>query len=581
MRVGGKWALLALGAVVVLCVLGAGFHRWPIDPARVVAQLNSAMAPVDGLHWGRPGRATFTLLPRPALRIIDAELLDAKDRSVLSAPNALIGLWPSGLLRGKFAPVSAKLLNPTALIDLDAARAGADEIVARPTTLLTRVEVEGGVAKIVSAELSLDTLVENVDGWIQWTKIDRPLSFSLSGNWRGEPVALEGRIASPLQLRQGRPSHGDLKITARPAEMAFAGTWTPGGKGTFEGDLTTRIRSLSAVERWLGLASAPPLAAQEIALQGKAAGSFDSVALSDARLDVGGQGFDGSLNFSRLAGRTSVSGTLAADTLDISALWDQPGPILDSSGRWSRQPLIAGPSETLDLDLRVSASHVSWDGHRIEAAAASVLQKDRRLTVRLLDSTSCQGQLSGEFSIQGAPGGLQMEASASLVNGDVGAILSEWGVMAFAGRGGYRGSFRAVGVSPAELAESLSGSATFELEDGTINGVNFEQALRRSLRRPVDLARDMAIGETNFSSARARLEIAGGQAQIVEARMDGPGAIVQVQGAIDIAAREWRARIEAIQASAIGEPSAEAARLTIALFGPWSAPTIEASAGTN
>ena len=303
--------------------------------------------------------------------------------------------------------------------------------------------------------------------------------------------------------------------------------------------------------------------------------------MSEARLDVGGQRFDGSLEFSRLAGKTSVSGTLAADTLDISALWDQPGSILDSSGRWSREPLIAAPSQTLDLDLRVSASQASWQGHRIEAAAASVLQKNRRLTVRLLDATACEGELSGEFSIQGAPDGLQMEASASLANGDIGAALSEWGVTAFTGRGGYEGSFRATGASAAELAASLTGSAEIELQDGAINGVNFEQALRRSQRRPVDFARDLAIGETNFSSARARLEITGGQAQIVEARMEGPGAIVQVQGAIDIAAQEWRARIEAVQASAIGEPSVDAARMAIDLFGPWSAPTVAASASTN
>src|ERR1700722_18164303 len=122
MRVGGKWALLALGAVVVLCVLGAAaVYRWPIDSARVVAQLNSSMSPVGGLHWGKPERASFRLLPWPALHVIGAELLDAKEGSVLSAPNAEIGLAPWELLRGEFVPVSAKLLNPTALIDLDAA----------------------------------------------------------------------------------------------------------------------------------------------------------------------------------------------------------------------------------------------------------------------------------------------------------------------------------------------------------------------------------------------------------------------------------------------------------------------------
>ena len=204
MRVGGKWALSALGALVVLGVLGAGVYRWPIDPARVAAQLNSATAPVGGLHWGRPGRASFTLLPRPALRMIDVELLDAKGVSVLSAPNAEIGLWPWGLVRGEFAPVSAKLLNPTALIDLDAARDGAEQIIAEPTTLLTRIEVEGGVAKIVSADLRLDTLIENVDGWLQMDEgLPSPRLFPLR------------RLA-----RRARRSFGPRRLAARASRGA-------------------------------------------------------------------------------------------------------------------------------------------------------------------------------------------------------------------------------------------------------------------------------------------------------------------------------------------------------------------------
>lgn len=581
MRVGRKLALSGLAALLALCALAAGLRSWRVDSNRVAAAMNSAIAPLNGLHWGRPGRASFTLLPWPTLRIVDAELLDAGDRSVLSAPLAEIGLLPIGLLRGEIAPVSAKLLNATALIDLDAARDDTEQIITMSATRLSRLELEGGVAKIVSVDLGLDTLIENVDGWLQWKKASGPLGFSLAGQWRGEPVALDGSLASPLQLREGKPSRAVLKMTARPAELSFAGTWTPGGRGAFEGDATAQIRSLPEVDRWLGIIAAPPIAAREIELQGKVAGSSEAVALSEARLDVEGQRFDGSLSLSRRAGKTSVSGTLAADWLDLSAFLDLPGPLLDSSGQWSRQPLIAAPSATLDLDLRVSAAHVSWRGHKFEAAAASVLQRDRGLTVRLLDATVCQGQLSGEFSIQDAPGGLQTRASASFVDGDFGGLLSEWGVAALAGSGGYEATLHAVGASPAELTASLSGSASFELDGGAIVGVNFEQALRRSQRRPVDFVRDMAIGQTNFSSARARLEIADGEAQIVDARLEGPGAIVQVQGAIDIAAREWRARIEAMQTSAVGAPSADAARLSIALSGPWTAPTIAALANTD
>src|SRR5271168_2011473 len=108
MRVGRKWALSGVAALLVLCALAAGLGSWPVDSKHVAVAMNSAIAPLGGLHWGRQGRASFTLLPWPTLRIIDAELLDAGDRSVLNAPLAEIGLLPIGLLRGEIAPVSAK-----------------------------------------------------------------------------------------------------------------------------------------------------------------------------------------------------------------------------------------------------------------------------------------------------------------------------------------------------------------------------------------------------------------------------------------------------------------------------------------
>jgi hypothetical protein len=55
--------------------------------------------------------------------------------------------------------------------------------------------------------------------------------------------------------------------------------------------------------------------------------------------------------------------------------------------------------------------------------------------------------------------------------------------------------------------------------------------------------------------------------------------VLAIEGAIDIAAREFRTRLVATQADAQGAPSTDAARLTIMLSGPWSAPTVAALPG--
>ncbi len=581
MRIDRKRAVAGWVALTLACGSVAGAYPWTVDPSRVAADLNSATAPVGGLRWGRPERATFTALPWPTLRVAGIDLFDAAGKSVLAAPSAEIRLWPRGLLGQKFAPMSATLYSPTAAIDLDAARRGADEIGEKPSAPLTRIEIQGGVARIVSAEFGVDSMVANVDGWLQWTKPSHPVGFSLSGVWRGQAVSIEGGVESPLRLRAGGASYARLRIATPLAGLAIAGTWTAGDKSAFEGDLSSHIASPGALGRWLGLPALARLGAEDIGLQGRLSAGASALALGEARLQIGPQQLEGSIGIGRSRGRLSLAGTLAADSLDVSGLWGAGEPFIDPSGQWSHATLLATPSDAPNLDLRLSAAHLTWLGHRIDDAAMSVRRADGRLTFTLLQATAREGQLSGELSIQASPEGPKTEVNASLVDADIGALLSEWGLAAFAGRGDLKGNVTFVGGSPAEIASSMKGSAGVDLKGGAIEGIDFEQILRKSLRRPLDFSRDVATGETKFSEARARLEIADGEARIVDARMEGPGAIVELQGAIGLATRQWRARIEAVQADALGAASLDAARLTIALLGPWAAPTFAALASTE
>jgi AsmA protein len=109
--------------------------------------------------------------------------------------------------------------------------------------------------------------------------------------------------------------------------------------------------------------------------------------------------------------------------------------------------------------------------------------------------------------------------------------------------------------------------------------VSVEEALRRSQRRPVDVARDLGDGATHFLRGRMRLTIANGVATINEGRVEGPGSTIDVGGMIDIANRSWQAQARAVQTDSQGVPSADAARLTIILSGPWSAPNVSVGPG--
>ncbi|HEY1941584.1 MAG TPA: AsmA-like C-terminal region-containing protein [Roseiarcus sp.] len=583
MRLGAKWSVALLCIAVALAT--AAVSRWPLRSATFEAQINRAISPRLGLHVRRPASATFRLLPWPTIRVVGIELVDAHDRSVLSAPAGRFPLSIASLIRGKVVPLGATLQSPTALIDLDAAPAvaevravahGRDE---EPPAVWSHVKLHGGVLRVVSAARRFDTLIEGVDGTMDWPAADRPLRLALSGAWRDETVRIEGQIDNPRDGLAGRSTGLRMSVGGPPLALNVEGAWSGGVHGGFTGDVSADIRSVSALKRLLGARPSPLLGADALSLEGKMQTSGSAVALSDSRLTFAGQTFEGALTLSLEGERNALSGTLAADSLHIDPLLLQRLHFLDDGAGWSTEPFGIAPPTDLNLDLRISAAHAEWRGHRIEDAAVSVMCVDGRLTAKLLEATAYDGALQGALTLSSGAAGLQAKISASAVDVDLGAALADFGWNAYRGRGGFEISLQGAGATPAAFVASLAGSGALNLQAGVVEGVNIEEAIRRSQRRAIDIPRDMATGQTTFSHAHAPFVVASGKATVASAQADGPGAVVAIDGSADLVARRLQAHLVATQANAQGAPSADGARLTIFISGPWSAPEIVAMPG--
>ena len=200
-------------------------------------------------------------------------------------------------------------------------------------------------------------------------------------------------------------------------------------------------------------------------------------------------------------------------------------------------------------------------------------------TATLLEANAYQGTLKGQLSVARGARGLTTQATVSLADADLGAAFADFGWSGFHGRGDVEADLRATGFAASDSILSLAGQASATLTAGAIDGVSVEEALRRSQRRLVDVARDLGNGATHFSRGRVRLTIANGAATIDEGRIEGPGSTIDFGGMIDIANRAWQAQARAVQTDSQGAPSSDAARLTIILSGPWSAPNVSVAPG--
>jgi AsmA protein len=564
MRHGAIAAGVALGAAIGLVL---GTVRWPIDPSRVKRELTQGFGAVDA-----PVRASLTLLPRPTLRVVGVHADGAGLRLSASSAEATLGL--GGLFTGAFEVLGLTLHDADLHIDLDAAGPALAALARRPLTALT---VKGGTVELLRPSRGWTTNASVTQAQFAWSAPDGPLRGVGTGRWRGQPIDVSAELGLPLDALRGGASSLRFSLDAPLAQLRLAGDLAPTGEAQgdlFLGQASALAPSLPRLARWLGRAAPEALPLGGMELETKISATRSGARLGDATLTLGGQAFEGALDVSRGAEGVAVSGSLAADTLDLEPLLGPPPAWLDGRGGWSNRPILPAPVPGLDLDLRVSASRAVWAGQALDDAAAAISQKQGRLSVKLLEAGYAHGALSGEMSVEERDGACRTEVAALLENADLGDLLGNFGARAFTGQGSLKLNLRARGRSPAEIVGSADGEATVDIADGSVSSLNFEEALRRGRRRLIDVARDMSAGATRFGAAHGRVEISAGEARFVDAATQAPGVSLAVTGAIDLAGRAWRAHVAARESADDGQPTPDGARLDFALFGPWSGPVL-------
>ena len=559
--------------LTVLCALGvvvASLAHWPVSPS---LSLGPLAATGFDFQWSTPRKTTFTALPWPTLRATDVRLANADGSVKLSAPRVEAQLDLFDLARGRFSVTGVKFKGLSAEVDLDRALQDPQFLRLPPPI---RVEIQSGHAVFTRAShapLEFDSARVALD----WGGREGPLSFTANARSGGEPIVVQARIASPQAAMTGQFTPSWLHATTPPVDIDFDGNLRAFGKTQVEGRVAASLHSPNLITRALALAAPPPFSDSPILAAGHITAGRDALALDEASLTVGGQHFDGALTLARRIEGWSVEGTLDSRALDLAALFGPPPAALDGREKWSRSPILPAPNDKIDIDMRVSTAHAVWGPHQVGEAAATVLQRGGRLTIRLLEAEAYSGSLTGELNVQSNAGQDDVHFEAGLTNADLGALSAQWGGPPIEGRAALTVHFDGVGRSPAALAASAKGAARVDLGPGSISGVNFEEVLRRSQRRSLDLTRDMMVGHTRFAAGRAAVDFSNGEARIVDAAIEGPGASVQATGSLDLRARTCSARLEASQKGANGLATPDGARLAFDLAGPWSGPSITLS----
>src|SRR3984957_1408810 len=303
MRRAVAWGL-ALALIVALAA--CGFMRWPLSAAKVGDSLNAAFGASPRLHWSAPQAASFSALPWPSVRIVDARLDDAYGVNLLSAPAAGLNLSLIDLLRGRVIPTGVVLVSPTVTIDIDrppfagtaGESAGPASVARRALAPLASLRLSNGILRLVSAKRGVDAVIDNVHGRFNGLTIGDQLRFDLSAVWRKTPIAVAGALNDPETAAKGAPSPMVLALDSPLAKLAFGGSLALSDQPSVHGDLTASIPSIAALASFLDVQPPGVLAANDITITSKVKGAADSLTFGDATLTSAGQTLDGGIRIS-------------------------------------------------------------------------------------------------------------------------------------------------------------------------------------------------------------------------------------------------------------------------------------------
>ena len=323
--------------------------------------------------------------------------------------------------------------------------------------------------------------------------------------------------------------------------------------------------------RWAGLKPLSGGGFGRFALKAKTNVSGGTIALSTVNVELDGNVAEGVLTFAT-DGRQTLQGTLAADELDLTP-YVSTVRLLTNERDWSRVPLALDDLTGFDLDLRLSAAHITIASAKLGRTAVAANLRGGKLLVTIGESQAFGGILKGSMALAASDAGAEFKSQLQFTDVDLESSLNEMlHFRRLEGRGDIAVQLDATGNSVLALTRTLNGTATVIGRQGALVGLNVEQLLRRLERRPLSGGGDFRNGRTPFEKLTVNLTIKQGTVTVDDVRLEGSKVRLGLAGSASIPGRDFDLHGVAALASTTSADTAPAFELPFVVQGPWDDP---------
>jgi AsmA protein len=326
--------------------------------------------------------------------------------------------------------------------------------------------------------------------------------------------------------------------------------------------------------RWTGLKPVTGGGFGRFALKAKTNVSGGTIALSAVNVELDGNVAEGVLTFAT-DGRQTLQGTLAADELNLTPYVSAVRLLTNNERDWSRGPLAIDGLSGLDLDLRLSAAHMTIARAKLGRTAIAANLRGGKLNVTIGESQAFGGLLKGSLALAASDAGADFKSQLQFTDVDLENCLGDmFQFRRIEGRGDIAVAIDATGNSVLALTRTLNGTANLTGRQGSLVGLNVEQLLRRLERRPLSGTGDFRNGRTPFEKLTADLKITDGVATVETVSLEGSKVRLGIAGSASIPGRDFDLRGVAALASTNAADAPPTFELPFVVQGPWDDPIL-------
>lgn len=485
------------------------------------------------------------------------------------------------------------------------------------------VRVHNGSIRYSDQRSGARDAISAVDLSITGRSLSQPMVAKGGGNWRGERVQFDGRIASPSALSEGRAARLALALNAAKGEARYDGSLALAASGPqAEGAVSIKTGSARALASWIGVAVPDMRGGGAASANGELRAVTNNVQVQRLVVEADGAKAQGSVSMELGGHRPLVRADLAVTGLDLDAYVpdgesrgsalrgpaappeggaggrpafgkglsiedllrregvDGPAPGTQVKGYtrragWSEDPLSVAVLSALDTDSRISFKDLKAGGIAIDSAMVRVGLRNSALNVNLEDVRLYQGRGRGVMTVDGiSPTAPQIGLNVSAEGVSGLPLLKDAGGFDWVdGKARIQVALGGQGGTEKQIVESLNGRAEFAFTDGAVVGVDVAKMLRGLMEGKFGGFERRMADKTPFGEFAASFKVAGGVADTRDLRLIGPDLRMTGSGNADLGKRTLDASLRPRLAAA-GTKAGGGFEIPLKLTGSWDSPRL-------